>query len=329
MLRLLPTALSLTLAVNCLSIAAQKYTPALQPSHSSKAAPESLWSSAHATHVLGMPDARPRDTGTLTITPQHLAFDGNTSTSTIAMSSVIALSAGNERVELWGLPGRLMRMAIPDGGGIALATVMHHRRDLLTVEFVDNQGGYHGSVFYLPGNEAEQALHSITPLSNPRREVHSASCSSENPRPYSIEVKSPVAGLSEIPAAYRALVYEHIIDRMHQLSGTEVHRDGVTEGPAACAQYTMHLTTTAFKAGSQVKRASLGPVGFFVGVTQISIDIDVTDAKGATVFHDQLKASQRGESESVNVIDNLAKQVVKRWAKQQKEMQKQATVTSS
>jgi len=56
-----------------------------------------------------------------------------------------------------------MRMAVPYGGGAAFATFMNHQRDMLTVEFVDNRGGYHGSVFFLPGNEAEEALRTITP----------------------------------------------------------------------------------------------------------------------------------------------------------------------
>jgi hypothetical protein len=67
-----------------------------------------------------------------------------------------------------------------------------------------------------------------------------------------------------------------------------------------------------------VKRASVGPAGFFVGVTQITLNLEITDANGTTMIHDQMKATQRGESESMNVIDKIAQQVVKKWAKAQK-----------
>ena len=67
----------------------------------------------------------------------------------------------------------------------------------------------------------------------------------------------------------------------------------------------------------------MGPVGFFVGVTEITVDLEVKDAKGIVVFRDQIQAKQRGESESMNVIDKLAQQVVKRWAKQQSKQQNQ------
>jgi hypothetical protein len=111
------------------------------------------------------------------------------------------------------------------------------------------------------------------------------------------------------------LLVRSFIDRLRQATGNVVHRDGVTDGRGECSQYTMRLSTTAFKPGSQVKRASMGPAGFFVGVT-----LEITDAKGTTVIREQIKASQRGESESMNVIDKIAQQVVKKWARQQKQL---------
>ena len=188
------------------------------------------WSSTHAVHVLGMPDVKAKENGTLTITPQQLKFTGRSANSAIDLSSIVALSAGNERVELWGMKGRLMRMAVPYGGGAAFATFMHHQRDMLTVEFVDSLGRYHGAVFYLPGNEAEQALHNITAPVDVRHDVSNAPCSTARVDPNSILVKRPASGQIDFPVAYRVLVYEHIVERLHQVPGTEVDRDGVTDG---------------------------------------------------------------------------------------------------
>jgi hypothetical protein len=296
---------------------------------STRASPSSIqasgWSSTHAVHVLGMPDAKAKENGILTITPQHVTFTGKSSTSTIDLPSIVAISAGNERVELWGMKGRLLRMAVPYGGGAAFATFMHHQRDMLTLEFVDNRGGYHGSVFYLPANEAEQALRNITPSAVARRDVPTAPCSIAGVRPNSILVKQPTVDQADFPVAYRVLIYEHIIDRLRQVPGTEVDRDEVTDARPGCSQYTMRISTTAFKPGSQVERASMGPVGFFVGLTQITLDMEITDAKGAPLVHDQIKATQRGESESMNVIDKLAHQVVSKWTKEANGIQKQAS----
>jgi hypothetical protein len=267
-----------------------------------------------------MPDVKAKENGTLVITPQQLRFTGKSSSSTIDLPSIVALSAGNERVELWGMKGRLMRMAVPYGGGAAFATFMHHQRDMLTVEFVDSQGAYHGSVFYLPGNEAEQALRTITPSPIAHHNGSNPPCEAASIEPHSILVKQLTSDQSDFPVAYRVLVYEHVIDRLRQATGNVVHRDGVTDDRGECSQYTMRLSTTAFKPGSQVKRASMGPAGFFVGVTQITLNLEITDAKGTTVTREQIKASQRGESESMNVIDKIAQQVVKKWGKQQKQL---------
>jgi hypothetical protein len=230
------------------------------------------------------------------------------------------------------MKGRLMRMAVPYGGGAAFATFMHHQRDMLTVEFVDSRGGYHGSVFFLPGNEAEEALRvikpsAVAPHSVDAHDVSRAPCALAAVKANSILVKRPEFGQTDLPAAYRVLVYEHVIERLRKVPGIEVYRDGDEK----CSQYTMQLSMTAFKPGSQVKRASMGPVGLFVGTTQMTVNLEVTDAKGTTVLRDPIDATQRGESESMNVIDTIAKQVVKKWTREQKtreqkRMQKDASL---
>lgn len=201
------------------------------------------WSSTHAVHVLGMPEIKAKENGTLTITPQRFTFSAKSASSTIDLPSIVAISAGNERVELWGMKGRLMRMAVPYGGGAAFATFMHHQRDMLTVEFVDSQGGYRGSVFFLPGNEAEQALRNITPSAVAPREGPSVPCAVTGVKPNSILVKQPTFGQTDFPAAYRVLVYEHIVERLRKVPGIEVQRDGQEN----CSQYTMQLSMTAFR----------------------------------------------------------------------------------
>lgn len=281
------------------------------------------WSSTQAVHVLGLMNVKAKANGTLTITPQQLTFTGKGASSTIDLASIVALSAGEERVELWGMKGRLMRMAVPYGGGAAFATFMHHQRDMLTVEFIDGSGGYHGAVFFLPGNEAEQALHSITPSST-RHNALNVPCSVGQGALNSISLKQLSSSQPDFPVAYRALIYEHLVKRFEQVPEIEVRRDRI-DGRENCSQYTMRLSVMAFTPGSQVKRASMGPVGFFVGVTQIILNMEMTDAKGAVIFRDQIKATQRGESESVNIIDKIAHQAVKKWENEQRRIQKRAS----
>jgi hypothetical protein len=273
------------------------------------------WTSGEAQHVYGLPEVKPKEKGALAIYASGLSFTGKTGSAVIPIRSVIAVSAGNQRVELWGMKGRLLRMAIPNGGGLAAAAVMHHRVDMLTVEFSDSRGGYHGAVFLLPANEADRALRSFSQTPVVPREISDNACQDGFVNPHSVLVAVPTWDQAEVPAAYRALIYEHLLDRLHQVNGIgHVYRDGADNNHQGCPQYSMQLAISGFKQGSQVKRAVMGPVGFFAGTTQMTFDATITDASGKVSMQEQVKATVRGESESTNVAADVAKKLAKRYA---------------
>jgi hypothetical protein len=66
----------------------------------------------------------------------------------------------------------------------------------------------------------------------------------------------------------------------------------------------------------------MGPVGMFVGTTQMSFQVNITDATGQLYVSDQLKTTVRGESESKNVADSVAKTIAKRYAAETKKFEK-------
>ena len=74
-------------------------------------APQSpAWKSSSVQHAYGLPDTKPKLKGTLAVTPDGLTFTSKSSNYSIQRRSVIAVGAGNQRVELWGMKGRLLRM---------------------------------------------------------------------------------------------------------------------------------------------------------------------------------------------------------------------------
>ncbi len=281
------------------------------------------WQSTGVQHAYGLPDTRPNAKGTLVVDRDGVTFTAKASRTSIRRDSIVAVSAGNQRMEIWGMKGRLLRMAIPDGGGIAAAGFMHHRVDMLTVEFADSRGGYHGAVFLLPANEAERALQSFAQLPAVPREAPTTECAAGAVQPKSVLVAAPVWDEVEVPAAYRALVYERLVDRLGERlhksdAAAHVYREGERFDSAGCPQYVVHTSIAGFKPGSQVKRAVMGPVGMFVGTTQMSFDERITDASGRLDEHDQIKATVRGETESLKVADNVAKNLAKHFVKSQK-----------
>jgi hypothetical protein len=274
-----------------------------------------VWQSTQAEHVYGFPDIKHNKKGTLALDADALTFTGKSGNTSIPRSSVTAVSAGNQRVELWGMGGRILRMTIPDGGGVAAAAVMHHRVDMLTVEFNDSSGGYHAAVFLLPAKEADRALENFVVTPVPPRKVSDAVCRNAPIEPKSVLVSAPNWNQAEVPAAYRALVYEHLIDRIQSTKEVaHVYRGGEGSGQGACPQYTVHLSIATFKEGSSVKRAALGPAGMFVGTTQMKFDVTFTDSSGELNTSEQITATMRGESESTNVADHVAKSIAKHYA---------------
>jgi hypothetical protein len=273
------------------------------------------WTSNKAEHVFGFPEVKPNKKGTLTLSEDALTFSGKSGTTSIPRSSVTAVSAGNQRVELWGMGGRILRMTIPDGGGLAAAAVMHHRVDMLTVEYSDPRGGNHGAVFFLPANEAESGLQSFALAEVPARPASDSVCQNLELEPGSVLVSTPNWDHAEVPAAYRALVYEHVIDRLrHTKDIGHVYRDGENDGRNGCPQHTIRISITAFKEGSSVKRAFMGPAGMFVGTTQMKFEVTFSDNLAKQDNRQQIAATMRGESENTNVADHIAKNLAKRYA---------------
>ena len=275
------------------------------------------WSSAETQYVAGLSDAKPKDKGTLTLSDEGFQFTGRSSSSMISRSSILAVSTGDERIELWGKKGQILRAVIPNGGGIAAAMVMHHRVDMLTVEFFDPIGGYHGAVFFLPAQEAARALESFRRTSPPAaNELQSDFCKDKVVRPHTILLALPNWTQVEVPSAYRALVYERLYERLSKMKEIDhVYRAGERSAGQGCPESTMQLTIRAFKEGNQVKRASLGPVGMFVGTTALKFEATVTDVTERISLREQLQVTVRGEDESMTVANNAAKKLTKHYSK--------------
>jgi hypothetical protein len=300
--------------------------PVTQDHASLAAAP--LWQSTQAEHVYGFPEIKHNKKGTLTLNADALTFTAKSGNASVLRSSVTGVSVGDQQVELWGVTGKLLRMTIPDGGGNAAAAVMHHRVDILTVEFNDGRGGNRSAVFFLPANEAEHALQSFALAPAAHRQISDASCENAPIEPKSVLVSAPDWDNAEVPAAYRALVYEHVVDRLqHAKDVGHVYRDGKNDDHSPCPQYAVHISIVTFKQGSSVKRAALGSIGEFVGTTQMKFDVTITDASGKLNISKQITATMRGETEDTDVADQVAKTLAKHYVTVLSKVQKSAINT--
>ncbi len=223
-----------------------------------------------------------------------------------------------------------MRMAIPEGGGMAAAAFMHHRVDMLTVEFSDTRGGMHSAVFYLPATEADHALKSLAKESLTPRKPTEEGCGTNPVDPGSVLVEIPNWDQVEVPAAYRSLVYEHVISRLKTAKEVgHVYRYGEVGRDSKCPQYTIKIAIEGYKKGNQVIRAATGPIGMFASPTQMTFAVTYADVSSGLKKSEEIKASVRTESESTGVADAVAKKLAKQYGVILKASTKMGTASSA
>jgi hypothetical protein len=102
----------------------------------------------HATHLLGFEDVRPNANGQLRIQGDMVQFERNGSASAqLSISSIQDISLGTEDTQIGGVPMTLGKAAVPFEGGRAISLFSHKHYDTFTVEYRDNNGGFHGAIF--------------------------------------------------------------------------------------------------------------------------------------------------------------------------------------
>jgi hypothetical protein len=104
--------------------------------------------------VIGGEAVKNNSVGTLSVVGNSLEFtSGKKKKMDVEASSIVDMSTNEDnRQDVTGA-AHIAAMAIPYGGGRVLALFSHHV-DVLTVEFKDANGGYHGTVFVLAQGQA-------------------------------------------------------------------------------------------------------------------------------------------------------------------------------
>jgi hypothetical protein len=104
--------------------------------------------------VIGLGNIKPGKTGTLTSLPSGLEFSSGKTKADITIPSIQDVFTGQEsRQDVSGMGGTLVEAAIPYGGG-RFVSLFSHKVDVLTVEYVDSNGGFHGAIFLLAPGKA-------------------------------------------------------------------------------------------------------------------------------------------------------------------------------
>jgi hypothetical protein len=108
----------------------------------------------HVKCVIGLENIKPNTKGTLSLLPTGLEFATGKNKVDISTASIQDIFTGQEsRQDVSGPAGTLAKAGIPYGGG-RIVSLFSHQVEVLTVEYVDSNGGFHGTVFVLSSGKA-------------------------------------------------------------------------------------------------------------------------------------------------------------------------------
>ena len=107
----------------------------------------------NARCIIGCEDMKANAKGTLSVLPTGLQFAADKQKADVTIASITDIYTGNESREDVTGAAQVAAMAIPYGGSRVLS-LFSHKVEVLTVEYVDSYGGFHGSIFVLPVGKA-------------------------------------------------------------------------------------------------------------------------------------------------------------------------------
>ena len=113
-------------------------------------------SAVHVTQVLGFESAKHNVTGDLKIEDGVVQFqhDGSTAAQ-VSISSIQYVFVEDEDKQVGGTAMMLAKTAAPYGGGRVVSLFAHKKYDFLTVEYLDNNGGFHSAIFQLDEGQGQ------------------------------------------------------------------------------------------------------------------------------------------------------------------------------
>jgi hypothetical protein len=112
--------------------------------------------SIRATHLLGWPNTKNDCKGTLSTQDNLLRFQQSSKpVAQVDIASVRHVFLGDETMQVGGLPMKIGKAAAPYGGGRVVSLFAHKKYDMLTLEYVDSDGGVHGAIFQVTKGQGE------------------------------------------------------------------------------------------------------------------------------------------------------------------------------
>lgn len=120
--------------------------------------------------VIGLEGVKNGSKGTISVQGGALHFDQDNKKSEIGIPAIQDIYLGNESRQDISGKAAIVKMGIPYGGG-RLLSLFSHKVEVMTVEYADSNGGFHGAIFVLPPGHAT-ALKSLLVAQGAKTSTH-------------------------------------------------------------------------------------------------------------------------------------------------------------
>ena len=134
-------------------------TPVISGGKASQDKPSETMTVPDVQCVIGLEGIKTGSKGTVSVQGGAIHFEQKDKKAEIGIPSIEDILLGNESRQNITGAGKVVTMAIPYGGG-RLLSLFSHKVEVMTVEYRDSNGGFHGAIFVFPPGHAT-AMRSI------------------------------------------------------------------------------------------------------------------------------------------------------------------------
>jgi hypothetical protein len=269
----------------------------------------------HVTHVLGFEDVRRNASGDLSIYNNDLRFqrDGN-SAAQVTISSIQNISLGEQDKQVGGVPMMMGKAALPYSGGRVVSLFSHKKYDSLTIEYLDNNGGFHGAIFRLAKGQGEAFKNALIAhgaqisRSDDQAPVQNASQESLEGQKWSVQVDRVDPGGTSLDHCFSDAIYENLL---RQLSRSKRFKDVLRSGDRNARDVSgvlvLKTIVEKYSPGSETRRA----VTTVIGATKLKVHIQLITRNGRVVLDRAVEGNVRFIGENLGATNKVANNTAK------------------
>jgi hypothetical protein len=276
-----------------------------------------------AVHLTGMIGVKDNTKGSLTVENGDLHFVHSKTSSDLAPKSIRDVVTGSDSQRLIGGTVGTLSMFAPYGSGRFLS-LFRSKLDTLTIQYLDADGGLHGTIFTSPVGTAEVTKDELVGLG-----AHTSIPTKGDPSPdisNRTEKKEPVengqGGKQEkirasaisvlmiqsdeikLPAEFQVSLYENLIQQLQKNGGFQhVYREGDRTSAGVPNLIVLHSTVRGFKQGSEMARQ----VTTVAGATSVNVHCEFTNPDGQLLLARDIKGNVRFFGGNLKATSDFAK----------------------